>query len=454
MRLQAQSERRLSVKCINIFNYVVCATVPFLFIILRERAGNKCFFATIHFFEIDRMELSAWLAKRREIRYNDDSFKKEKTGGYMEKNEILMIYGKDFKGITRKVLEEADLKSRIPSRKSRIGIKPNLVSPSEASWGATTHPEVVAGIIEYLQESGFENLVMLEGSWVGDRTGEAVEVCGYDRLSKTYGVPFLDMQKDTSSLKMCGGMELKICDQVEALDFLINVPVMKGHCQTKITCALKNMKGLIPNSEKRHFHAMGMHAPIAHLALGIHQDFVVVDNICGDWDFEDGGNPVVMNRVMAAVDPVLTDAWVCHLMGYAVEEVPYITMAQELGAGCADWKKAKVRELNRPEEEAVVPKNRKIVELQDAVEEVESCSACYGYLIPALDRLKEEGLFSKLQEKICIGQGYRGKEGHLGVGSCTRRFCHSLEGCPPTEEQIYEFLKKYLEEKDALREIE
>ena len=62
----------------------------------------------------------------------------------------------------------------------KIGIKPNLVSPSEASWGATTHPEVVAGIIEYLQESSFENLVMLEGSWVGDRTGEAVEVCGYD----------------------------------------------------------------------------------------------------------------------------------------------------------------------------------------------------------------------------------------------------------------------------------
>ena len=78
MRLQAQSERRLSVKCINIFNYVVCATVPFLFIILRERAGNKCFFATIHFFEIDRMELSARLAKRREIRYNDDSFRKKK----------------------------------------------------------------------------------------------------------------------------------------------------------------------------------------------------------------------------------------------------------------------------------------------------------------------------------------------------------------------------------------
>lgn len=37
----------------------------------------------------------------------------------------------------------------------RIGIKPNLVAPMEAYWGGTTHPEVVAGIVEYLQEKGF-----------------------------------------------------------------------------------------------------------------------------------------------------------------------------------------------------------------------------------------------------------------------------------------------------------
>ena len=36
----------------------------------------------------------------------------------------------------------------------RAVIKPNLVSPTEASWGATTHPEVVEGIIEYLKENG------------------------------------------------------------------------------------------------------------------------------------------------------------------------------------------------------------------------------------------------------------------------------------------------------------
>lgn len=72
----------------------------------------------------------------------------------------------------------------------------------------------------------------------------------------------------------CGDMELQICECAKKVDFMINVPVMKGHCQTKITCALKNMKGLLPNKEKRHFHAMGLHRPIAHLGLGIHQDFI------------------------------------------------------------------------------------------------------------------------------------------------------------------------------------
>ena len=71
-----------------------------------------------------------------------------------------------------------------------------------------------------------------------------------------------------------------------------------------------------------------------------------------------------------------------------------------------------------------------MVELKDAVEEVESCSACYGYLIPALAMLKDEGLFGKLHEKISIGQGYRGKEGTLGVGNCTRKFCLFLSRLP------------------------
>ena len=406
----------------------------------------------------------------------------------MKKNDLYIISGTEYKEMTKEILAQSDLWAEIKKKADQkqknadqmlIGIKPNLVSPTEASYGATTHPEIVAGIIEYLQERSCQHIVMLESSWVGDKTSESMEVCGYDRLVEKYNVPFWDMQLDESSEVDCAGMKLQICSSVRKLDFLINVPVLKGHCQTKITCALKNMKGLIPNKEKRHFHKLGLHKPIAHLNVGIHQDFIVVDNICGDLDFEDGGNPVVMNRILTAKDPVLCDTFVCQMLYYRREDVPYLVMAEKLGVGSADLEHANLiqirfekgtkeeegseetasgKDINRKAKEVKdihktvwkgwedvdIPRERKIVELQDAVEEVESCSACYGYLIPALDMLKQEGLFEKLDCKIAVGQGYRGKSGKLGVGNCTCRFEHFVKGCPPTEIEIYEYLKKYL----------
>ena len=40
---------------------------------------------------------------------------------------------------------------------------------------------------------------------------------------------------------------------------------------------------------------------------------------------------MVMNRVLGFKDPVLCDAFVCDCMGYSVDDVPYITMAENWG---------------------------------------------------------------------------------------------------------------------------
>lgn len=382
----------------------------------------------------------------------------------MDKNEIYQIYGTNYKENTITLLREANLHSLIPAKDARIAIKPNLVSASDASYGATTHPEIVEGIIDYLKEHGFSNIVIMEGSWVGADTAESFDICGYTALSRKTGVPLIDLQKADSVRKDCAGMELAICKPALEADFIINVPVLKGHCQTRITCALKNMKGVIPNPEKRRFHSMGLHKPIAHLSTGIKQHFIVVDHICGDLDFEDGGNPVVRNGIFVGRDPVLMDALVCHMLHYETEDVPYILMAQSLGIGSADLEHAKIRviqtsstfaqensqvSLNGQDKSQAIPDSLpipgKAVLVEDAVEEVESCSACYGYLIPALSRLHEEGLFPFTKEKICIGQGFRGKCGKIGIGDCTAGFDFNIAGCPPTENQIYEGLKAYIE---------
>jgi len=360
----------------------------------------------------------------------------------MEKNEILKAYGTDYKGMTKRLLEKAGIIGEIPEG-AEIAIKPNLVTCVPAEFGATTHPEVVAGIIEFLQENGHNNIVIREGSWVGDTTREAFEYCGYNSLSREYGVPLIDGQKEPAETVDCGGFKLDVLKCVRDVDYLINVPVLKGHCQTRYTGALKNMKGLLPNSEKRRFHAMGLHKPIAYLNTYLKPDLIVMDHICGDPDFEDGGSPLVRNCVMLAKDPVLTDAYGAKLLGYQVDEVPYIRLASELGVGDADVSHLHILTLEGQNTEDL-PSPRKILEVSYAVEEVASCSACYGMLIGALDRLKEEGLLDKLDHKLGIGQGYRGKTGEYGIGACTGKFLHSIPGCPPEEEDIYRTIKAWI----------
>ena len=372
----------------------------------------------------------------------------------IQRNQIWKLYGTKYLEMTKRLLEETDLASLIGDRKKRIGIKPNLVVPSPAEFGGTTHPEVVAGIVEYLQENRFQNIIIVEGSWVGDRTADAYRYCGYKELCEQYNVPFVDGQKQKWHAVDCAGMKLNIIVTVDEIDFLIYVPVIKGHCQTKMTCALKNLKGLLPNSEKSRFHRMGLHKPIAHLQKGIRQDFIVVDHICGDLAFEEGGNPVVRNCVMAALDPVLVDSYVCSLLHYTPDDVPYVRMAEKLGVGSADLEKAEIVNLGGHDGYAGkemlqdLPRDRKLLEVSYAVNEVDSCSACYGNLIGALVRLEEEGLLKKLDTQIGIGQGFRGKGGVFGIGECTSHFTHCIRGCPPDEDSIYDGLRAFIMEEN------
>ena len=364
----------------------------------------------------------------------------------IQRNEILKIYGSAYEEMTQELLERADLASLIGDRQTRIGIKPNLVCPSPAEFGATTHPQVVGGIIQYLRNHGFANIVIAEGSWVGDRTSDSYEYCGYRELCERLHVPFIDTQKQGSYPVACGDLELRVSDVVRDIDFLINVPVLKGHCQTNMTCSLKNLKGLIPNTEKRRFHRMGLHRPIAYLQTAIHQDFIVTDHICGDPDFEEGGHPLVRNCVMASLDPVLTDSYACRLLGVDVCSVPYVLLAEKLGIGSADLTRARIIDVNGGRAEQALPAEKKHLAVSYAVDEVDSCSACYASLVPALDRLEEEGLLEKLRTKIAIGQGHQGEKGELGIGKCTKDFAFCVMGCPPDEEKIYREIRRYIEE--------
>lgn len=358
------------------------------------------------------------------------------------KSPLYIAYGQDIRTMTRMVLDAARLEERIPSKTTLIGIKPNLVVAKPASSGATTHPEIVAALVEYLKEKGFTNLLILEGSWVGDSTRRAFRVCGYEDIARTYGVELFDTKGDRPVRRECDGITIELCSRALEVDFLINLPVMKGHCQTKITGVLKNMKGLISDNEKRRFHTLGLHRPIAALNKVLPCHFILVDGICGDLEFEEGGNPVPMGRIIGGFDPVLVDTYLACSMGYAPEEIGYLGHAARLGVGSMDLADAEITELSRDTAPFRPAPSRRVRQLACHIDAREACSACYANLIHALARLDDQGQLPR-DLLVHIGQGYRNKTGQgLGVGRCAAGVSSSVGGCPPRGDAILGFLRE------------
>lgn len=358
--------------------------------------------------------------------------------------QIAVIYGDDPYSMTMSLLEGVDAASLIPAG-AAIVIKPNLVLPSPASQGATTHPQVAAAVIDYLREHGFADICIAESAWVGASTAEAAEICGYRTLCEHKNVPFYDLKHEGFVTRTVAGVPVELSRRVSEADFLINLPVLKGHCQTAVTCALKNIKGCISDRSKREFHSLGLHKPIAALNTLLPPQLVVVDGICGDLDFEEGGNPVYAGRMFAGSDPVLIDSYGAWLLGYSADEVEYIRLAEQMGVGSADLGGLHLLPLGEGCTTDMPAPTRRVRALAKHLVADSACSACYASAIHALARLEDVGLLERLGEKLYIGRGYRGKNlNNVGIGSCCRGFACVVQGCPPAAGDIVALLSSEL----------
>jgi uncharacterized protein (DUF362 family) len=355
-------------------------------------------------------------------------------------DDIAIIYGTDATEMTYALLRETVFSNRLTPGMNVV-IKPNLVVAKPASEGATTHLEVVEGIVLFLKDCGIKSPVIAEGSWLGETTNRAFDCCGFTVLAKKHGVKLFDTKTDNVIKKTAHGLTLGVCETIVNADFLINVPVLKGHCQTTLTCCLKNMKGCIPDSEKRRYHNIGLHKPIAALNTILKPALHVIDGICGDPTFEEGGKPVVANRVLVGTDPVLLDSYGAALLGYAPASIDYLRYAVEYGIGKMFDSDTTVRELqveNRPKT-SPTGQGDLVRRLAKHIDEQSACSACYAALIFALNNLTS----TLGRDKIKIGQGFRGKKcSGLGIGNCTADCERHVPGCPPTAADIIKELAK------------
>lgn len=188
---------------------------------------------------------------------------------------------------------------------------------------------------------------------------------------------------------------------------------------------------------------LGIHKPVAVLNKLIKTGFCVVDGICGDLTFEEGGNPVVSNRIIAGRDPLMIDSLCATLIGYHPDEIGYLAYGKELGVGRYLTDADKAIELgaeNKPSGGAESARGSPAADrYRSLIDEQAACSACYASLIYALRRMGGE---VNATGKIHIGQGFKGKSGAgVGIGNCACGFDTNVKGCPPTAVDIVNTLR-------------
>lgn len=346
-----------------------------------------------------------------------------------------------------RLLTESGALDRV-KRGDVVVLKPNLVF-SRPDWvGVLTNPGLVEAMIKALKEKGIHEILVGDGSGMGQSATKAFAYCGYTEMAKRYGIGLVDLEKDRFvelPVKMDGPFQkLMIAKTVYECDFFVNIPIIKTHYQTLITCSMKNLKGVMPRAMKTKFHSVDLHRAIAQLNSVLKPDLILVDGLLGDMRDDTGHNTVALERIFLGDNPVEIDSVVADILGYRPRDIPHIAHAAAAGLGSCDLNEIQIRSLNHPSKlikrSAPPPVASRFpceINAQGA------CSVCMSNLVFALERLKADGLLhSRLLFHIGQNAGTTAGSGkiEIGVGKCVspdHPIDLMIDECPPSANSIY-----------------
>jgi uncharacterized protein (DUF362 family) len=317
---------------------------------------------------------------------------------------IAVQYNTEIETSVRRLLEATDPFKNL-DRSSRIVLKPNIVI-SRGNWrGANTDPAVVEAVVVVLKENGFNNVTIADGSGIGHSATRAFGLCGYTRLARQYDVNLVDIETDrfvTVKPPVDGPFSrLSVARTITQAEFLVNLPVLKAHCETRITCSLKNLKGVMPQELKSRFHGTDLHRAIAQLAMTVRPNFILLDGTWGDLTSELGGNPVEMGILAAGDDPLETDSFAASALGFEPSEITHLLRYAEYRGVDLSRYTPRIHHLNTPggpgqfQAEPPSVDHDPFGSYPCRVSAEGVCCTCRGNLIFALERLARRRLLTK-----------------------------------------------------------
>ena len=220
---------------------------------------------------------------------------------------------------------------------ARVLVKANLVTRMAPDRAATTHPALIAALVDFLKEKGAEAVV-------GDSPGGPFTKAYLDAVYAGTGM------KNTGAA-VNGDFSVKHASFPEAAvlkdfdytgwldggDLIVNFCKLKSHGMMGLSCAVKNMFGAIPGITKPAYHyRFPDYHSFADMLVDLNEYFKpafhIVDAVTAmEGNGPTAGTPRHIGAVLGSESPYSLDLVCAGLIGKTAEEIPTLAAACRRG---------------------------------------------------------------------------------------------------------------------------
>lgn len=223
-----------------------------------------------------------------------------------------------------KALDTPEFRKLRPENETFIKINANY----DRNWpGCNTSIWFLDALLGNLKERGFDNLSVIEGDLKLQPACGTVAALGITKLLDKHNVPFIpieELPRDDCELPL-------ILHDSQ----LINTSVLHTHTFAVISCATKNLFGILPVYREKYHNelALKLLEILENLRRANCRMFAIIDGTVG---LEGGsmrmGDPKRLDLILAGDDALELDRVASKIMGFPVADVPLLRLALATGA--------------------------------------------------------------------------------------------------------------------------
>lgn len=224
---------------------------------------------------------------------------------------------------------------------TKVLLKPNLLAKHAPDAAVTTHPCIVKAVITALRARGVQDITLADSSggvYNAAMISAVYKASGLAAVCEQQGVHlYTDCRAGAVACEGALVHSFNIIEPAQDADFIIDLCKLKTHAMTGLTCAVKNMFGVIPGLQKAELH---MRFPqkehfgdmLVDLCECVRPSLVIVDGVVGmEGDGPSGGSPREVGLVFGGENPYSVDLFAARLIGIDPMRVPYLARAYARG---------------------------------------------------------------------------------------------------------------------------